>query len=420
MEITKTFFLNLSFLIIILFLGFVFLQKSRRLSASKLVISLFFIAILWICIQFSYTPIPSARYDLRIIPFVIGSLYQRIGPLLAITIIILRIFFGVDIGFYQSLVLFGVLGIVIWKLCPWFWEKKASQRIFISVCLGEIIGIFTVSGMEFTDFHPNPLDVWFAFLVIQPLGIGIITTAIELVRRNREMQQQLIKAEKLKAVEQMGAAISHEIRNPLTTASGFVQLLQDDHLPRHKRREYLLLVKDELNSAERVIQDYLTFAKPTLESLEELNVKSELKQIIMIIQPLANQYSVEIKTDFSVIGYIKGDRHKFRQCFVNVLKNAVESMPNGGVMTIGTDYYKNYVTIMVKDTGIGMTTEQVERLGEPFYSTKGKNGTGLGMMVVYSLVRAMKGKIRVESEVGAGTTFYFEFHAIMSSQLHDG
>ena len=81
------------------------------------------------------------------------------------------------------------------------------------------------------------------------------------------------------------------------------------------------IVKDELNSAERVIQDYLTFAKPSLDKIEELNVKSELRQIINILPPIANQNSVEIITDFSVIGFIKGDRQKFRQCFINVLKN---------------------------------------------------------------------------------------------------
>lgn len=169
--------------------------------------------------------------------------------------------------------------------------------------------------------------------------------------------------------------------------------------------------------AEKVIQDYLTFAKPAIEKFEELNVKSELRQIINLLQPLANQYSVEIVTDFCIIGYIQGDEQKFRQCFVNVLKNAIESMPHGGTLHVSTEYSQDEVTIMVKDTGVGMTSQQLERLGEPFYSTKGKNGTGLGMMVVYSLVRAMNGTILVESEVGKGTTFHFEFPTISIKKM---
>ncbi|MEH7356078.1 HAMP domain-containing sensor histidine kinase [Neobacillus drentensis] len=319
-----------------------------------------------------------------------------------------------NIGFFQTLILYAPLSIILWNLYPWISKQAPERRIFVTVCMGMILGLLTVFGMSFTNSHSNLFDAWFAFLVIPALGIGIISYGIEFVRKNNEMQQQLIKAEKLKAVEQMGAAISHEIRNPLTAASGFVQLLQDDYLSRQKRKEYLSIVKEELISAERVIQDYLTFAKPSLETLEELNVKSELRQIINILQPLANQNSVEIITDFSVIGFIKGDKQKFRQCFVNVLKNAIESMSTGGYLTISTEFSQSYVTIMVKDTGVGMTSEQLERLGEPFYSTKGKKGTGLGMMVVYSIIRAMDGSIWVESEVEKGTTFLVEFPTITS------
>ncbi|WP_310367735.1 HAMP domain-containing sensor histidine kinase [Neobacillus drentensis] len=414
MEITKHLFLNLSIYIIILFFCLIFFDNCKKVTISKPSLTIFFIAMLWLCIQFSYNPIPSARYDLGIIPLVLGALYIGIGPILIGSIIIIRGFYGFDFGFYLTMILYAPLTVVFWRLYPWFLKQVPARRIFVTVCLGISLGILTVIGTSFAHPHSNWLDAWIAFLFIPSLGIGIISYGIEFVRRNNEMQQELIKAEKLKAVEQMGAAISHEIRNPLTAASGFVQLLQDDYLSRQKRKEYLSIVKEELISAERVIQDYLTFAKPSLEAFEELNVKSELRQIINLLQPLANQNSVEVTTDFSVIGFIKGDRQKFRQCFVNVLKNAIESMPNGGYLTITTEYSKNYVTVSVKDTGVGMTIEQLELLGEPFYSTKGKNGTGLGMMVVYSIARAMDGTVWAESEIGVGTTFYFKFPTISS------
>lgn len=412
MEITKHLFLNLSILIILLFFYLICFDKYKKLLTLKPILIFLFTGLIWVCVQFSYDPVPFSRYDLRIIPLVIGGLYLGIGPILVLALIIMRSFFGWDIGLLETSILYGPLAIVFWIMTPWYWKQSSSRRILIAVFLGMILGILTIGGMELFHPHTNWIDAWFAFLVIPPLGIAIVSYAIEFVKKNNQMRLQLIKTEKLKAVEQMGAAISHEIRNPLTAASGFVQLLQDDYLPRHKRREYLALVKDELLSAERVIQDYLTFAKPALEAYEELNVKSELKQIINILHPLANQNSVEINTDFSVIGFIKGDQQKFRQCFINVLKNAIESMPNRGYLSLKTEYDQEYVSVTVKDTGVGMTKEQLERLGEPFYSTKGSKGTGLGMMVVYSIVRAMGGWIRVESEVEAGTVFHFHFPAI--------
>lgn len=415
MEVTKHLFLNLSFLMILLFISLIFIEKSKKFTLSKSSIVLFFMAALWICIQFSYSPISYARFDLRIIPLVVGGLYVGIGPILVGSALILRGFYGLDSGLFLSSLLYIPFAIVVWRLHPWFWKQLPNRRVLIAIGFGVVLGVLTIFGMVLSDTHTHWFDVWFAYLVIPATGIGIIAYSIEFVRKNSEMRQQLIKAEKLKAVEQMGAAISHEIRNPLTAASGFVQLLEDDYLPRQKRKEYLAIVKEELNSAERVIQDYLTFAKPAIESFQDLNVKSELKQIISIVQPLANQNSVAISTEFAVLGNIKGDQQKFRQCFVNVLKNAIEAMPNGGSLMVSTEYSHDFVSIVIKDTGIGMTTEQLERLGEPFYSTKGKNGTGLGMMVVYSIVRAMEGFISVESELGAGTTFQFKFPASLRS-----
>jgi two-component system, sporulation sensor kinase B len=413
MEITKHLFQNLSILIILLLFCLIWIDKSRKFTLSKPVVITFFVVLLWTCIHFAYVPVPFARYDLRIIPLVIGGLYFGIGPILVLALIGIRSFYGFDGGFIVALVIYAPLAIIFFRLHPWFWKQSSSRRIPISTSLGMILGILMVGGMEVISYtRTHWVDAWFAFLVLPPLGIGIIAYSIEFIKRNVKMRLQLVKVEKLKAVEQMGAAISHEIRNPLTAASGFVQLLNDDYLPRHKRREYLSIVKEELQSAERVIQDYLTFAKPSLEKIEELNVKSELKQILKILQPMANQNSVEIITEFSVIGFIKGDKQRFRQCMINILKNAVESMPNGGQLCIETQYSKEYVTVLVKDTGVGMTQEQISRLGEPYYSTKGSKGTGLGMMVVYSIVKAMEGTIRVESSKDSGTTFYLRFPTI--------
>jgi two-component system, sporulation sensor kinase B len=409
MEITKHFLINFSMFIFFFFFCLVLYEKNRKTSISKSTFVFLSILLLWTCIQFSYNPVSSARFDLRIIPYVIGSLYLGIGPLLSAIIIIFRGFYGIDTGFYLTLLMYVPLAFILWRIYPWFLNQYPKRRIIFAVALGIIFGVFTVAGMEIIKTPDYWFDAWLAYMLIPPLGIGIISYSIEFIRRNTEMKHQLIKAEKLHAVEQMGAAISHEIRNPLTAAIGFVQLLQDGYLSRKQQIEYLSIVKEELKAAERVIQDYLTFAKPSLVSTEELNVKRELQHVINILQPMANQNSVEIKTDFSVVGSIQGDRQKFRQAFINVLKNAVESMPTGGYLTIGTQFSQNHITIDVSDTGVGMAKEQLERLGEPYYSTKGSSGTGLGMMVVYSIVRAMNGTISVNSKLGEGTTFHFEF-----------
>ncbi|MGB3102517.1 MAG: HAMP domain-containing sensor histidine kinase, partial [Psychrobacillus psychrotolerans] len=259
-------------------------------------------------------------------------------------------------------------------------------------------------------------EVLFAYLVIQPLGAVIISYIMEEIIMTIQLRQRTIKSKRIEAVERMGAAISHEIRNPLTAAIGFVQLLQSNAISKENHTHYISIIKNELKSAERVIQDYLNFSNPEIKSMEPLLLQEELEQVIQLLQPFAKRNSVKIVSIFSPGEAIEGDKQKFHQCFVNIMKNAIESMPKGGILTVETERTTT-VSILIKDTGSGMTLEQMTRLGEPYYSTKGSKGTGLGIMVVYSIVRAMNGTIHVESEIGKGTTFKITFPSLLSNSL---
>jgi two-component system, sporulation sensor kinase B len=125
--------------------------------------------------------------------------------------------------------------------------------------------------------------------------------------------------------------------------------------------------------------------------------------------PLANLNNIDIRRKYTPDLIITGNRSKFQQGFINLIKNGFEAMPGGGELTIGTCLKDQAVHIQITDTGIGMNEEQVARLGEPYYTTKGQQGTGLGMMVTFSIIRAMKGKVDIKSKVGKGTTFHIRF-----------
>ncbi|WP_052342765.1 sensor histidine kinase [Bacillus sp. EB01] len=170
------------------------------------------------------------------------------------------------------------------------------------------------------------------------------------------------------------------------------------------------MAKTELERAERIITDYLTFAKPASDKLEVLDVSKEMLHILELIHPFANMNSVIINIDLRNEVKVKGERHLFHQCILNIVKNAIEAMEeNGGTLTVMTQGKGENSEIYISDTGIGMNSEQIERLGEPYFSLKGKNGTGLGMMVVYSIINSMNGKVFIESKPGQGTTFVLHF-----------
>ncbi|KYD09628.1 hypothetical protein B4119_2066 [Parageobacillus caldoxylosilyticus] len=224
----------------------------------------------------------------------------------------------------------------------------------------------------------------------------------EILYKNSVLRKRIIRAEKMEVVSHLAASISHEVRNPLTTARGFIQLLEQSHLSQEKRKQYIRIAIEELDRAQAIITDYLTFAKPAPESVENLNVKTEMERVIDIVRPLANMNSVEVQTSLIPCN-VKGERQKLQQCLLNIIKNAIEAMPNGGTLEVYISIEKDQVLIRISDTGVGMTKEQIERLGEPYFTTKGRRGTGLEMMVVYRIIESMGGTIQIASEVNKGT-----------------
>lgn len=418
--LTVHFVFNLALLIVLFFFCSMWVEKSGEKRLSKSIAILYFVISLVLCFIFSYRLNEEMVLDLRIVPFLIGGLYMGLSPILGLVIIIIRGFHGIDLGFYLSVLFYGLFSYLLWYMSPWFLKCTTKIRILFSVGLTFIISLIMVIGIEFIATPNHKFDVWFAYLLVPPLGVAMLSYIMEVIEKNILLRQRLVKAEKLDAVEQMGAAISHEIRNPLTSAIGFLQLLEDDSLHIDKRNQYLSIIKEELQSAERVIQDYLTFSKPTLESIEVFEVQEQLSKILKLIKPSANQNSIKVVSEYSSLNLIEGDRQKFHQCFINVLKNAIESMPKGGNLCIKTHSDSSVVTIMIQDTGVGMTKDQLARLGEPYYSTKGDKGTGLGVMVAHSIVRAMNGTVNVKSKVGVGTLFTFTFQITeQKEEIHE-
>ncbi|WP_427137999.1 ATP-binding protein [Psychrobacillus psychrodurans] len=413
MELTVHFFFNLSLLIVILFFGVLWAEKSKRFWSHQAIFIILLIISLMLCFIFTYRIEGSnVVFDLRKIPFIVGSLYMGFGPFLAAFIMLVRGFFGIDYGFWMTVLYYGGLAILFWRISSWFLKQSPKQRVLFSVGVTFLFSFAQTFTMGIWQLPHSSTEVWFAYLVIQPIGVGIISYIIEEILMTIQLRQRTMKSKRLEAVERMGAAISHEIRNPLTAAIGFVQLLQNDSISKENYTQYLSIIKNELKSAESVIQDYLNFSNPEIKSMEPLLLQEELEQVVQLLQPLAKRNSVKIVSMFSPGEEIGGDKQKFHQCLVNIMKNGIEAMPKGGILTVETESTQTTVSILIKDTGSGMTLEQVTRLGEPYYSTKGSKGTGLGITVVFSIVRAMNGTIHVESKIGEGTTFKFTFPSL--------
>ncbi|WP_195571351.1 PAS domain-containing sensor histidine kinase [Paenibacillus sp. 1001270B_150601_E10] len=223
-----------------------------------------------------------------------------------------------------------------------------------------------------------------------------------------EVSDELSNLEHLKTVSHLAASISHEVRNPLTATRGFIQLLREPAISEDKKQLYIQISLDELSRAESIITDYLTFAKPSLEHIEHIDLEEELHYIGEVIKPFASMQNAAVQLILSPHLHIVGDRKKLQQALLNLMKNGVESMKNNGKLTLSLEEENDRVVITIQDNGTGMSPEQLKKLGTPYFTTKEK-GTGLGTMVAFSMIRSMEGEISVSSELGKGTCITASF-----------
>lgn len=406
----KDFLLNI-FIIGSLFVLYPLIQKTRsRTVTYRFLLYFLFSAALVAAMSFPIY-LNGLNYDFRSIPLVVGSLYGGwpICVLLYITLFIYRYSLGLPNGVAYGLSLLPSMMIVILYVRK-FEDMKLSQKIAISILLCTMIKLVTftiyLSVTQNLDLLlTNPIDSALAY-VVQGFIAGLSVYVIEFLKHYAHMQEEFLKSEKMKIVGDIAASVAHEIRNPLTTVRGFIHLFGTANLSQEKKEAYKKLCFEELDRAELIIADYLSLAKPDPEHVEKINVYDEMMYLSNVLSTYANYNNIQIhvNTAKECALYTVGDRYKFRQALINIGKNSIEAMPGGGVLELRADKQQNGVVMVIRDSGAGMTPDQIKRLGTPYYSTKEK-GTGLGTMVSFNVIKKMNGKIDIRSELGKGTEF---------------
>ncbi|MDA0988822.1 MAG: ATP-binding protein [Chloroflexi bacterium] len=228
-------------------------------------------------------------------------------------------------------------------------------------------------------------------------------------------QHHMIQQERLSALGEMASGVAHDFNNALTPILGFSDLLisfPDKLNDRAQVTEYLQYINMAARDGADMVSRLREFYRKREESEQFLtvNLHSILEQAIMLTQPRwkdqaqADNVSIQVLNDVEETINISGKESRLREAFMNLIFNAVDAMPDGGTITLYANQDDEQVTIQVKDTGVGITPEVLQRSLEPFYTTKGEKGTGLGLAEVYGVVQRHKGSISLESEPGAGTT----------------
>nr|WP_247739227.1 sensor histidine kinase [Bacillus sp. 165] len=351
------------------------------------------------------------EYDFYQIPIMISFLYggYGIGIVTALASLVYYAFLNgfEDIWFRAfHVIILSVIPLVVSK--KWFSYPK-NKKIMIASALAfcyalvYIIakGLVIVMGEGFTL---STSQMYFNFTVasiIMAMTMIFQIYITEYLYENAFLRVEMHKSEKLNIISELAASVAHEVRNPLTVVRGFIQLLEGSEEAGNK--EYMRLVLTELDRAEGIISDYLNLARPQIEVKQHIHLSAQLFEVTTLMSSFAAMQGVYLQTEMEDFLYTVGDKAKLKQAIMNIVKNGVEAIQqNKGYLKVTAKQIADEIIIKVKDSGVGMTKEQIDRLGQPYYSLKEK-GTGLGLMVTFSIIQAHNGKLTYKSEVGKGT-----------------
>jgi PAS domain S-box-containing protein len=228
----------------------------------------------------------------------------------------------------------------------------------------------------------------------------VILSVLRDIRDRKQAEEMLIQSEKLSVIGQLAAGIAHEIRNPLTSLKGFTQILKSKSTDQEAL--YFDIMQQELDRINLIVNDFMTLAKPNENQFSAGSIIDIFQSVISILETQAIMTNVNIKQDYmDELASIYCDANQLKQVFLNIIKNAIEAMPDGGEVTITIKEEKSKsksrrLHIQIKDQGIGIPQTIIEKIGQPFFTTK-ENGTGLGLMISQRIIGDHNGTFQISS-----------------------
>ena len=293
-----------------------------------------------------------------------------------------------------------------------------SEAAFPLKVRNQIFGVLNIESDELNGFDEEDLKMLSSFASQMSISVEnaqLFSDLKQTLQELRQAQDQIVQAEKLRAMGEMASGVAHDFNNVLAVVLGNIQLLlhQLDRLKSEEIREGLKVIERSAKDGAETIRRIQEFTGVRRDkefissSLNEI-----VTEVVSITQPRWKDQTqkkgkqVELTTRLGEIPLIMGNPSELREVLTNIIFNAVDAMPSGGTLTIVTEpQTEDWVEVRISDTGIGMTEDVKKRVFDPFFTTKGVTNSGLGMSVSYGIIKRHGGEILIESEPGKGTTF---------------
>ncbi|PFO08947.1 two-component sensor histidine kinase [Bacillus sp. AFS076308] len=342
-------------------------------------------------------------YFLMLLPLFLAVYQFKKGKIFLIKYLYLTAFLMIDIidNFirYIGTNHHFATGNIVEVLCILFAPIFVNKKYFWFTAIG-IIGKYILIGLILQDI--NVVFPILLYLILSGIALTVLVRFYSYIHSLTDVYEELKKKEKLAVIGQMAAAIGHEIRNPLAALKGFTQFQQENY---PNTNNYFPIMIEEIDRINSIVDDLMYIGKPKKIKYEKASIEEIIAYTLSITQQQAERQGVTVETVIAgPLPPLDCDEKQLKQVFINLIKNAIESMPEGGRIQIQVKVFEKQqkLLISIKDEGMGIAEEDILNLGEPFFTTK-KDGTGLGLMVTNQIIKDHLGEIKIESFLKEGT-----------------
>ncbi|MDP4085727.1 MAG: ATP-binding protein [Bacillota bacterium] len=276
-------------------------------------------------------------------------------------------------------------------------KEKWTKHVGLTIKNGKNDSVFSC---EYSDGTSKHIEFSSQHWLIEKLNRTMIKDVTEKV----ELEERLRKSDTLNIIGELAAGIAHEIRNPMTALKGFIQMLEASI--KKENEIYYEIITSELMRIDSIINEFLILAKPQVIKFREADINQIIRETVDLLnaQAILNNVQFQIHYDQN-IPMVYCEPNQLKKVFINMVKNAIEVMPDGGNITIQTSCMDAMIHISIQDEGGGIPEDKLKKIGVPFYTTK-ERGTGLGLMVSFKIIEEHMGTVKIDSKEGEGTTFY--------------
>jgi two-component system sporulation sensor kinase B len=346
------------------------------------------------------------RYVIMFFGLVYGGMYT--GLVLFVEFVAYRLLIGGE-GLFSAMIVFMItfsLSVILSRL----YHRRAEYRGLITFIAGISFSATPISILLLLKYKYISENLPFHIIVIflqNSLGIWLLISLFNKAVTDKQLYLRFIQKEKVETIGHVAASLAHEVRNPLTAVFGFLKLIREDSISKEKKLYYIDICVDEIQRTEDILSEYLSISKPNDPIYEQIDLEGQLLSVLDIMTPYANMNDVALEVHFKEQPlYISANSNEIKQLFINFIKNAIEACASvsTGKVNIRIDFESLEAKVVIHDNGVGMSREQLDKLGTIYFSTKNR-GTGLGLTYCYQLIRTMDGTISVRSEKGKGTEF---------------